>query len=314
MGSYDSISLWLPAERAGVTDISLQVASKLTGATQFIQRNGVESYAGYLGNNLRARVSQQGLSVKGSISKYFLSNNVECLTRATTEQAIEKLSDELCLPMQKAKLSSMAYALNLIVKEKPQAYFPILGDSRYFNRSLFGSTLYYINSNRKIRFYDKLKECKRTLHELPAALQGLNMLRIELELSKKLTYQFNLSEVTVGHLYEESFYMAMIDKLCNEYQAIRKNKIIQLNFSTMNSPKDFWQQAQADWIQKIGGEASALSIVENLRKQEAFKNSEYYSRLKKEIKTISTLPALTQDSPLIEELDEKINRVKSYYR
>jgi len=82
----------------------------------------------------------------------------------------------------------------------------------------------------------------------------------------------------------------------------------------MNSPKDFWQQAQADWIQKIGGEASALSIVENLRKQEAFKNSEYYSRLKKEIKTISTLPALTQDSPLIEELDEKINRVKSYYR
>lgn len=314
MGSYDSISLWLSAEHAGVNELPLHVMSKLTGATQFIQSNGAESYAGYLGNNLRARVSHQGLSVKGSIAKYFLSNNIECLTRSTTEQAIEKLSDELCLPMQKAKLNSMAYALNLIVKEKPQAYFPILGDSRYFNRSQFGSTLYYINSNRKIRFYDKLKESKKILNVLPLPVQGVNMLRVELELSKKLTHQFNLSEVTAGHLYQESFYMAMIDKVCQEYEAIRKNKIIKLNFSAMNSPKDFWQQAQADWIQKIGGEASALNIVENLRKQDAFKNNEYYSRLKKEIKTIATLPALTQNSPLIEELDEKMKRVKSYYR
>ncbi len=106
----------------------------------------------------------------------------------------------------------------------------------------------------------------------------------------------------------------MIDKLYQEYMAIRKNKLIKLNFSTMNSPKDFWQQAQADWIQKIGGEAYALSIVEDLRKQDAFKNNEYYSRLKKEIKAIATLPAITQDSPLIEELDEKMKRVKSYYR
>jgi hypothetical protein len=314
MGSYDSIGLWLSAELAGVKELPLHVMGKLTGSTQVIQSNGAESYAGYLGNNLRVRVSQQGLSVKGSISKYFLSNNIECLTRSTTEQAMEKLSDELCLPMQKAKLNRMAYALNLVVKESPEAYFSILGDSRYFNRSQFGSTLYYINSNRKIRFYDKLKESKRILHDLPMPMQGVNMLRIELELCKKLTHQFNLSEITASHLYQESFYMAMIDKLYLEYMAIRKNKLIKLNFSTMNSPKDFWQQAQADWIQKIGGEATALNIVENLRKQDAFKNNEYYSRLKKEIKTISTLPALTQDSPLIEELDEKMQRVRSYYR
>jgi hypothetical protein len=36
--------------------------------------------------------------------------------------------------------------------------------------------------------------------------------------------------------------------------------------------------------------------------------------LKKEIREAAALPAASEDSPLLKELDEKMKRVKSYYR
>ena len=314
MGSYDSISLWLPSENAGVKLLSSQIVCKLSGVTQSIQENGIESYSGSLGSNLRIRILEQGLSLNGSISKYFLSNNIECLSRAATQQAIEKLSDELSLPMKDAKLKKLDYAVNLVMKQKPESYFPFLGESKYLKRAQFDGTLYYINTQKKLRIYDKSKESKKLLLRLPASLQGANLLRFELALQRKLSSQFNTSELTASSLYQEPFYMAVIDKLLQEYQAIRKNKVISLNFNAMKSPKDFWQQANADWIQKIGGEAAALSIVERMRQKDAFTKAEYYSRLKKEIREAASLPASSEDSPLLQELDEKIQRVKSYYR
>ena len=314
MGSYDSISLWLPSENAGVKLLSAQIVCKLSGVTQSIQENGIESYSGSLGSNLRVRILEHGLSLNGSISKYFLSNNIECLSRAATEQAIEKLSDELGLPMKDAKLKKLDYAVNLVMKQKPQAYLPLLGESRYYKRTIFDSTLYYLNSQRKLRIYDKSKESKKILLRLPASLQDANLLRFELALQRKLSSQFNASELTASSLYQESFYISVIDRLLHEYKAIRKNRTINLNFDAMKSPKDFWIQANADWIQRIGGEAAALSIVERMKGQEAFSKPEYYSRLKKEIREAAAHSAASEDSPLIKELDEKMNRVKSYYR
>ena len=314
MGSYDSISLWLPSENAGVKLLSSQIVCKLSGVTQSIQENGIESYSGGLGSNLRVRILEHGLSLNGSISKYFLSNNIECLSRAATEQAIEKLSDELSLPMKDAKLKKLDYAVNLVMKQKPDSYFPLFGESRYFKRAQFDSTLYYINTQRKLRIYDKSKESKKLLLRLPAALQVANLLRFELALQGKLCNQFNCPELTASSLYQEPFYMAVIDKLLQEYQAIRKNKVINLNFDAMKSPKDFWLQVNSDWIQRIGGEQAALGIVERMKGKDAFSKPEYYSRLKKEIREAAALPAASEDSPLLKELDEKMKRVKSYYR
>jgi hypothetical protein len=171
-----------------------------------------------------------------------------------------------------------------------------------------------VNSQRKLRIYDKSRESRKVLSSLPASLKGANLLRFELCLQKRLCQQFNMPELTASCLYQEPFYMAVIDKLLSEYHAIRKNKLVNLNFDTMKSPKDFWQQANADWIQRIGGEAAALSIVDRMRKQDAFSKPEYYSRLRKEIREAAARPEASEDSPLIKELDEKIGRVKAYYR
>jgi hypothetical protein len=200
------------------------------------------------------------------------------------------------------------------MKQRPDTYFQLLGESRYFKRAQFESTLYYLNANRKLRVYDKGKESKRLLHALPFSLQKANLLRFELALQKKLCSQFNTVELTASSLYQESFYMAVIDKLLQDYQAIRKNKLINLNFDAMKSPKDFWLQVNSDWIHKIGGEQAALSIVERMKGEEAFSKPEYYSRLKKEIREAAALPATSEDSSLLKELDEKMKMVKNFYR
>jgi hypothetical protein len=88
------------------------------------------------------------------------------------------------------------------MKQKPDAYFPLLGESRYFKRAQFDSTLYYINTQKKLRIYDKSKESKKLLYRLPASLQDANLLRFELAFQGKLCNQFNCPELTASSLYQ----------------------------------------------------------------------------------------------------------------
>ncbi|MDZ7936354.1 MAG: phage/plasmid replication protein [Emticicia sp.] len=57
--------------------------------------------------------------MKGSLSKWFLGDNIQTLTRGDMKRATEKLSDTLHLPMSKAKVGRIDLAKNLLMKFKP---------------------------------------------------------------------------------------------------------------------------------------------------------------------------------------------------
>lgn len=135
----------------------------------------------------------------------------------------------------------------------------------------------------------------------------------ELRFLGRLPKQFNISEVKAELLSDERFYMNLFDRWHSEYQSIDKINTINFNLNNMNRPNDFLKQLQLYAISNIGQDR-VMAEIEHLRASKKFCKPEYYSRLKKDIKQLCSLPNLTESSELIDELDKKISDSKRYYR
>ncbi|MEH6746462.1 MAG: phage/plasmid replication protein [Maribacter arcticus] len=308
---YDTINLWLPIDKAGSLDVSKTLQS-LSGITEHTRDDGQVYVSGYL-NNYKVNISERGVSLKGSLAKYFLPDNFHTLTRADIARAFEMMADELCLPIQKAKVNRFDFAQNFLMDYKPEAYYNFLGECQYYNRQPQSKSLYYTNTLRQKLFYNKIAEGKAKGLSLPDVWNGQNVLRYEMRFTSRLPKQFNRPELLVSTLSDEKFYMTVFDKWQAEYETINKLNSINFKLSDMNSPKDFWKQINLMAINMIGQD-KIMQEIENLRHQRAFDKPEYYSRLKKEIRELCKIPKMTTLSDLVQELDKKVKAAKRYYR
>lgn len=306
---YDSVNIWIDKMRAG-GDL-LACLPSLSGITEH-QREGKVYYSAMVGN-YKVNISDTGLSLKGSLAKYYLDDNIHTLNRGDSQRAFEKLADDLHLPIQDAKVTRIDFAQNFLMNYKPEAYYNYLGNCRHYSRLPQPQSLYYSNEQRVKLFYNKLAEVKKQKVLIPELVAGQNLLRYELRFTSRLPKQFNKVEVLASDLYDERFYIGLVNRWILEYENIYKNKNINLKYSDMNSPKDFWKQGNLHWIKLIGVD-TALQLVVDMKAKNVFDKPEYYSRLKREIRELCSQPDLTSTSELIDELDEKIGRVKVYYR
>jgi hypothetical protein len=308
---YDTINLWLPSDKVGSIDFSKTLQS-LSGITEHAKDDGQIYISGYL-KNYKVSLSGQGVSLRGSLAKYFLPDNFHTLTKSDSATAFEKMADTLSLPIQKAKVNRIDFAQNFLMDFDPQAYYKFLGECQHYNRQPQSKSLYYTNSLRQKLFYNKVAEGKAKGMTLPDVWNGQNVLRYEMRFTSRLPKQFNQAEIIASNLSEEKFYMGIFDKWLAEYEAINKLHSINFNLSDMNSPKDFWKQVNLMAINLIGQD-KIMQEIENLRYQKAFDKPEYYSRLKKEIKELCKKPKLTEASDLVAEMDKKIKSSKRFYR
>lgn len=308
---YDTINLWLPINRAANVNLS-NTTSKLSNVTEHRRKDGEVYVSGYL-DNYKVSISGHGISLKGSLPKYYLHDNFHSMTRSDTLRSIEKMEDELYLPVQKAKVSRIDFSQNFLMNYEPETYYKFLGESQYYNRQPQTKSLYYTNGQRQKLFYNKVAEGKAKRLLMPEVWIGQNVLRYEMRFTSRLPKQFNRPEITAKILSNEKFYMEIFDKWLQEYEAINKLHNINFNTSKMNSPKDFWKQMNLMAVNIIGQD-KIMQEIECLRQQKAFDKPEYYSRLKKDIRKLCKTPDMTSASDLISELDKKIKNVKRYYR
>ncbi|MHC1774013.1 MAG: phage/plasmid replication protein [Lentimicrobium sp.] len=308
---YDTVNFWLPIYKAGCFDTS-KLLQHLSDITQHQKTDGQVYLSGSF-YNYKVVISGQGISLKGSLAKYFLPDNFHTLTRSDSARAIQKMTDELCLPIDQAKVSRIDFSQNFLMDYEPEAYYSFLGECLYYNRLPQPKSLYYSNGLRQKLFYNKIAEGKAKGLILPDVWNGQNVLRYELRFTSRLPKQFKLQEITASTLTDEKFYMGLFDRWQAEYDAINKLHSINFNLSDMNSPKDFWKQINLIAVNMIGQD-KIMQEIENLRHQKAFAKPEYYSRLKREIKELCKTPNLTTSSDLVAELDHKIKITKQYYR
>ena len=307
----DSLHIWLSKEKASNTDLLAETPCYLVNVSQHYKDSQVY-LSGHI-ENLRVNINQSGVSIKGSLPKYFLNDNFNTLQRQDIERAFEKLSDDLHLPLIDAKITRLDIAQNFITKYKPENYYNYLGESQYFNRMEQPKSIYYSNRNRTKLFYNKIAEGKSKNYSIPEVWNNSNILRYEYRLTSRLSQHFKTEELKAKDLYNESFYISLLDEYVKEYEQIKKNNQINFNLNIMKSPKDFIKQMALLKIQEIG-QNEVMKIIEEMRTKKVFSKKEYYSRLKNDIKELLNMPELAVSNELIEELDKKIKAVKENYR
>ena len=280
---YDTLNLWLPAQSITEVNYLDRVTTLLDNFTQHTKADTNYFTGNFMG--LNTCISINGMSLKGSLCKSYLNDNIKTLTRQDTQRALEMLEDNLNLPIKEAFVNRIDLAQSFLVNHSPELYYTYLGESTNYKRLIQPKSVYYSNGLRTKLFYNKVAEVKSKRVLVPEIWQGKNVLRYELRYTSRLPKQFNVCKVQAKNLYEEDFYMSLIDRWTNEYDAINKLNDINLNLKKMNKPKDFITQMALLQIQAIG-QNETLKLVDQLKTTNCFKHPEYYSRLKAEIQNL----------------------------
>ncbi len=310
---YDTVNLRLLQSEAGGVDFLAEMPCYLENVGEH-KYNGEIVITGSL-NGLKISLNSYQMKIKdGSLCKWYLGDNFQTLGRGDTQRAIESLSDTLHVPMSKATVTRLDIAQNFITRHPPEVYFNHLGILKYATRLQEPNGIYYTQTGGRLCFYDKNREQKSNREPIPKLYEGRNVLRYEQRYTNRLSSQFKVSEVTASMLYDETFYIDLLDRWRDTYKAIQKINDISLNFQTMKTKQQLYKMGVLSLIKQTGGQ---LQMIEQIR--EAQKRGELSSKqafdLRQAINEACKIKdGLTVQNEAIQELDKKVNDAVKYYR
>ena len=274
--------------------------------------NGGQVVTGCVGN-LKVSINGNQIKVKdGSLCKWYLGDNFQTMRRGDVQKAIEKLSDTLHLPMEKATITRMDVAQNIIVKHSPSVYLNHLGMLRYAKRLQEPDGLYYIRKTETLCFYDKIKEQKTRGEPIPELYKGKNVLRYEQRYVKGFSCQLGKESVTGALLYDKAFYVTLTKRWLDRYKDIGKLNDIVLNLKAMTSKRQLYKMGVLSMVERVGGEVEMISQINEAQKRGDLTSKQAFD-LRKEIKEACKVKeGLTVESEAIAELDKKIIEAVSF--
>ena len=308
---YDNINLRLPAFEALGVDLLHDLPDRLTRPNKTTFSDGTVSISGYLGS-LKIRVSDSSVKIiDSSLCKWYLGDNFQALSRGDTRQAIEKLSDLLRLPMDRAAVTRIDVAQNFIMRHEKGVYFNHLGALQYFQRYQQQNGLYYSNSNKTLLFYEKVYEQQDKGQPIPEIYQERTCLRYEQRYKKRLLQCFNLPELRASLLYDPVFYTDIVNRWKSEYEKIKKLNDIQINYTMIKTKKDQANQAILFYVTQRGGELQVINEIREAYKRGDLTKKQSYD-LRQQVDEACKCEPFTSSSDVILELDKKVKEAARF--
>lgn len=315
---YDSVNFWL--DRVNVSNFD-EVVNRLDTARETTDCNTGEVWTYGNLQNLKATISMAGVSIKGSLAKFYFPNNAYTLNRYQVKEAIDQLSDNLSLPMHNARITRLDVSTNFIMTHPTHRYFNVLGMCRYYNRiQATNNTLYYhmkgADRKRSMCFYDKVRETQANKDLLPNAFTPeTNLLRYESRWNGRLPQQFKEPQVIGSTLYDREFYNKALHGWADNYFSIQKKK--KLRFDIMQNIKsvtDAVNYVCAFAIDRLPQD-EVQELLDELKENRVFgDNRTYYTRLRTKIKQLTNNTSITETDDLVKELDNEIKNILAYMR
>ena len=312
---YDKVKLWI--DRTIVGEQFPTIVNHLDSAKQEtdIQTGEMRVYGKIEG--LKVSIFMGGLSIVGSLPKYLHGSNVYPLDRHTTAQAIEKLSDVLHLKANETLVTGVEFGTNFMMRHNVQEYLTRLGYMPRLGRYHFNpSTLYYKGTGKQqlkvFAFYDKIADAKNKGAIYPNNLKEANLLRYEMRLNGRLSYQLRVPEVKASTLYQIPFYRMMVKQYQDRYFTI--TKLNQVKSNVMNEIKTV-SDAFNVFVARLLSQTDQTQIggfLDELKEAAVFEDRKNYSRLKKKIQEIATKADITVSDELIRELDNEVKNCGAY--
>lgn len=310
---YDSVNFRLLQEEAGGVDLLSEIPCYLENVGEHYY-NGELVVTGEL-MGLKISLNSYQMKVKdGSLCKWFLGDNFKTMGRGDTQRAIEKLSDSLHIAMDEATVTRIDVAQNFILKHPPEVYLNHLGLLKYATRLQEPSGLYYQQAGGRLCFYDKVREQKNHREPIPDLYDGRNVLRYEQRYTKRIASQMGVAAVTGALLYDEAFYMALLNKWKANYKAIQKINDISLNFEAMKTKQQLYKMGVLSLIEQAGGVLQMYEQINEAQKQGKLTRKQAYD-LRQVVNDASEVGrGVTVPNEAIKELDKKVSEAVKFYR
>lgn len=305
---YDSVNFRMKQDEAGGVDFMEQTACYLDDVNEYNFSNGETVLSGSL-NGLKVSANRYQIKIKdGSLCKWYLGDNFQTMGRGDTKKAIEKLSDTLHLPMDKATVTRLDIAQNFITKHPPEVYLNHLGVLKYNKRCpmVEDNGLYYSHTGGQLCFYDKNREQKSKGRPIPELYEGRNVLRYEQRYTARIATQLGVPEVTGALLYDEAFYIGLLNCWRDTYKAIQKINDVTLNFEAMRTKQELYKMGVLSLIEQAGGQLQMIEQINEAQKRGDLSKKQAYDLRQAVNEACKVKEGLTVPNEAITELDRKV--------
>ncbi len=312
---YDRVKIWV--DRVIVGGDFSAIPGYLdpdTVKSVYDYKTGQERTMGKL-EGLRVSVRNSGLFIDGSLAKFYYGDNIHTLTRATTEEAIQKLGDLIHADMTWAEVKKFEFGTNFSMRYEVARYLALLGVLPKMQQGNFAGSVYYEPKGdekyQRICFYDKRAEATNKKVTLPAGL-GDNLLRYEIRFNGRLPKQLKWGKVYASTLYDSAFYRRVVEEWQDMYFSIEKKRQIKINaMSERMTVGEAVNLLTAQLISQADN-TTVEAFINELRANNALKGSRDYTRLRGKIQDICTNEKTTETDDLIKELDDEVRNAGAY--
>ncbi|KOY86121.1 hypothetical protein AD998_08150 [bacterium 336/3] len=294
---FDTLKIILP--NLNYSESLIQV---LTSVSQH-QKDNKHWIIGFL-EPFRISITENQVSIFGSLAKYYFGNNFHTLSRHQTKEALENLQDDLQLLLLSEKVSRLDVSSNVKTIHPPKTYFSELQGSKGYQRFENPHSVYWQNSLRTKLVYDKQKEYKQKKELIPSEFTAKNTFRFEVRYQHKTSQILKAPNLDVKTLYNQNFYNYVVSEWLKEFNSIEARKTP--NFKPPKNVKDFEKMLIAQTIHQRGLDAIINEIKHFQKNKTLGGNKTTYQREIAKIKAINSDFSLTNDTLLIQELKDKI--------
>ncbi len=312
---YDTVNFRLPQSVAGGVDFLSEIPCFLDRVGEHYY-NGEAVITGSLGG-LKVALNKYQMKINGgSLCKWYLGDNFKTMGRGDTQRAIEKLSDTLHVPMSKATVTRMDIAQNIITKHPPEVYLGHLGELRRYKRCPMVEigSLYYTRKIGRLCFYDKNREQKSHKEPIPELYEGRNVLRYEQRYTNRIASQFKVGEVTGELLYDEAFYIGVLNRWKEAYKAIQKINDVSLNFQAMRTKQQLYKMGVLSLVEQAGGQIRMIAQINEAQKRGELSKKQAFDLRQAVNDACKIREGLTAQNEAITELDRKVCEAVKFYR
>lgn len=310
----DTLNMRLDADEAGEANLLSVVPNYLGNVSEhYNQSSGFEMCTGYL-DSLKVSVTPYWVKVKNSsFCKWCLGDNFQTLGRGDIEAGLARLSDALHLSMNKAEITRLDVAKNIILKHPIEAYLSHLGTMPYKERFAQPHSIYYSGGDTQIVFYDKVREQRRLGGNIPKLYNRHNVLRYEVRFLHRLPKALNVPKVTAGLLYDEDFYIAIVKRWLTAYKQIHKINDVDMNWGIINKKSELHRAGLLALAEQQGGQTEVLRQIKEAAKTGELKPKQAHDLREAINAAYSDKGNLTKPNEGIKELDRKIKEATRFY-
>mgnify|MGYP003509256349 FL=1 len=310
---FDSINFKLTRSDYNGADFLSEVPCYITDISEHHYNNGIV-ITGCL-DNLKVSCNEYQIKIKdGSLCKWYLGDNLQTMGRKDTERAVEKLSDLLHLPIGKALITRIDVSQNFIMQHPPKVYMNHLGAMKNAARLEEPNSLYYRKQDCGLCFYDKAREQRDKKEPLPELFENRNVLRYEQRYERRIAKHLGVAEVRASMLYDEAFYIDLLNRWRDAYTSIQKINDVQLNFEIMRNKKDLNRMGVLALVENVGGLNAMMNQIAEAQQEGKLNKKQAYD-LRQAVKDACALKdGLVVENEAIAELNKKVVEAVRFYR